>query len=222
MIKTDKKLIRLILLLLISGSASAGLADALTGAISNIATKASGDEYTIFDVEKRLTNIINVYLKNPTRNPSVTIDDLADEFHNNKWSKLALWILDFSNTLLEIDQNQLTDKKIAAIGMRLAQKHLSYARQLQLKAMLDRLKTKFEKDPTLGSIDWYEILKHRRHIINQSNDKSAIVDIDVVEMAVNKNGHQVVTETIDHIKYDKTGLEIEHTHEVTTTELAQK
>ena len=107
---THKKLLRLSFLLLLSNAINANF---LTNTAANMITKLSGDKYTINDIQSRLTEVITTYLEDTTRKPSVTIDDLADEFEQNGWPTLKLWILEFSDTLLKRDPTTNTEAKLS-------------------------------------------------------------------------------------------------------------
>ena len=218
--KTYKKLLGLNFLLLLSSSINANF---LTNTAANMITKMSGDKYTINDIQSRLTEVITIYLEDTTRKPSVTIDDLADEFEQNGWPTLKLWILEFSDTLLKRDPATLTEQEIATIGKKAAMKHLSYKKLIQLSKMLADLDKTFKNNPKVKSVDWYEVLKHRRHLVDE-NDKSSMIDVDVIEITVNEEGNETMTKIIDHYEFDKKGDKIKHDHEkiITEIELAKK
>ena len=216
---TSKKILSFSLLLLLSGNMQANM---ISNVASGLFSKVSGDKYTIYDIEERFTSLFKGFLRDATRKPRISLNQLAQELSTNDWPCLAKWLEEFASVLLNEDKDALTEKKIAAIGKKIAKKHLSYSRLIQLNGMLNRLKKKFENDPTLKTIDWYMVLE----LLVSNNDKddhhaSSMIDTDITEVTI-QDGKTIVTETHDHIEYDKAGHEIEHDHFETTTEIVQQ
>ncbi|MCF7900150.1 hypothetical protein K9K77_01440 [Candidatus Babeliales bacterium] len=210
-----KKIIMLSLTLLLSQSIHAGISGFVAGAITRYKGKQDG-VYTIDEVKDRLSEIIEEFLKNPNKKPSITIDDLAEEFGNNGWEELEVWILTFSDRLLqEKNKQNLTEKKIGALGRKLAIKSFGSiynGKLIQVQTMLAEIQLKFEKDPTIKSIDWYEILKHRRGMT---------IDSNVITINNDAAGNTVIQETNDHAVFDENGFEQSHDRTITTTHLTQ-